>query len=1062
MKRFVQLITAGVALLLLGTSALLAQEATFSPGPGIASGNGANGGFAWGDVNGDGNLDVFTPSVSITMNNITTFAPAASTMTANLPINTNDVGALLADFNGDGVLDLFTTNGGNPASGLYYNTAGVFTAATGTGDLATAGVTGEVFQGVSASPIDHSNYLSLAWPGTFANIAASTGPYPGGGGIWLLKGGPSGFTDIGKGATAGNLGIDTSLSFESWDVRFFDANNDGWQDLLMPSFRNGFSRIDTGLSGPRKGNVLFLNNGAGKFIVPTSATVGRTIYSVGAGNVVSTTADTGIIVEDTVRHFSSIGEQWGDLNNDGNEDLILNGLGASDNRDGNGNYVADVILYGKGDGTFTYKWDGVNVVANNGIVQAPNQRAIDVGDYNNDGLADIYSSGTFAAQHLYRNNGNGTFTDNAALDGLTTGGQRAGQFVDYNNDGFLDVYMFTGGNSFLQKNNTNANRWIGFTPVGAGHNMSAIGARFTVYIGATKQIRVIKAEGGSAGMGGELRANFGLGAATSIDSVSVLWPDGVKQSWTGTQLGAGAGSGITVTNRYWTIVEGSDVPAAPVRIRPSFVASIDTSLSNTDTLSWNTAAAGAVGAKTYQAQVGANLAFSTIVKDIPNLTTTSTIVRLGYSTKYYWRVREFQSGFTGPWSAVDSFHTKYLVCNTTPTKRAPTNNQLGLPLKPTLKVSYVAEASTYHLQVDSVNRFTTNLVLNDSTTALDTFYTFGTNLKPNVKYYWRVRGWNSAGSSAYSPVDSFTIMFVPATPVLAYPISNAPNVPVSPIFKWKRVVPAGQTTPGDSNYVVQSWTFSSAGTKLMRSDTTKHDSSLAVSGLLNRTKYYWQVMTFNQGGSSAFTAIDSFTTATEVPAAPATASPKGATGVNRIVLYVWNPVTNTTSYHLQVSSASDFSVIVYDAKAVDTSLVATDTLLSSTRYYWRVCAVNAGGEGAFSGSATFVTGTVLGVYATVADIPKEFALMQNYPNPFNPSTTISYDIPKAASVTVTIYDVLGRVVTTLVNGVQSANHYREQWNASGVSSGMYFLRIRAISMDGSGEFTAVKKLMLMK
>ena len=248
----------------------------------------------------------------------------------------------------------------------------------------------------------------------------------------------------------------------------------------------------------------------------------------------------------------------------------------------------------------------------------------------------------------------------------------------------------------------------------------------------------------------------------------------------------------------------------------------------------------------------------------------------------------------------------------------------------------------------------------------------------------------------------------------------------------------------------------------MRTDTTKHDSSLAVTGLLNRTKYYWQVMTYNQGGSSAFTAVDSFTTATEVAGAPATSYPKGQTGVNRIVQYIWSPVTNATSYHLQVSSASDFSVIVSDVKVVDTSLVARDTLLASTRYYWRVSAVNAGGEGAFSGSATFVTGLVTDVYAYAGEIPREFALMQNYPNPFNPSTTISYDIPKTASVNVTIYDVLGRAVTTLVNEVQSANHYREQWNASGVSSGMYFLRIRASSVDGSGDFTAVKKLMLMK
>ena len=1092
MKRFVQLITAGIALLFLGTSALLAQEATFSSGPTVASGNGANGGFAWGDVNGDGNLDVFTPSTSITLSSITTFTPAASTMTANLPINTNDVGALLADFNGDGVLDLFTTNGGTPASGLYYNTGGVFTAATGTGDLATAGVAGTVFSGASAAPIDHSNYLSVAWPGTFANVSGSTGPYPGGGGIWLLKGGAAGFTAIGKGATAGNLGIDTSKSYESWDVRFFDANNDGYLDLLMPSFRNGFSRIDTGSSGPRKGCILFVNDGTGKFIVPTSATLPGTptLYAIDslkfktggtADSIVyaSAHADTGIIVDDTVRHFSAIGEQWGDLNNDGNQDLILNGLGANDNRDGNGNYVADVILYGNGDGTFTYKYDGVHVVANNGLVQATNQRAMDVGDYNNDGWADIYASGTFAAQHLYKNNGNGTFTDNAALDGLTAGGQRAGQYVDYNNDGFLDVYMYTGGNSILQKNNTNTNHWIGFTPVGAGHNMSAIGAKFTVYTatqiaGVTKQVRVIRAEGGSAGMGGTLRANFGLGAATAFDSVVVNWPDGTRQSWTSAQLTAGAGSGITVTNRYWTIVEGSNVPAAPVKIRPSFVASVDTSLSNTDTLSWNSAAAGAVGSITYEAQVGSTLAFSTLVKDIQNLTSTSTIVRLGYSTKYYWRVREFQAGFTGPWSSADSFHTKYLVDTVTPNRLYPAANQFGLPLKPTLKVSYVSTASTYKFQVDTLNKFlfrdttsvaanrTSGLVLNDSTTAVDTFYTFTANLKPNVKYFWRVRGWNSAGSSAYSPVDSFTIMFVPATPILAFPGDNAPNIPVNTTFKWKRVVPAGQTTPGDSNYTVNYWTYNLAGTQLLTSVKTTHDSFLVVSGLEFRSKYYWQVMTSNQGGSSAFTAVDSFTTWTEVPLAPTTISPKLTTGVNRIVQYIWNSVQNATSYHLQVALASDFSTLAYDAKSVDTSLVSTDTLLPSTRYYWHVSAVNAGGAGPYSGTATFVTGTIVGVVPFQGPIPKEFALLQNYPNPFNPSTTFSYDLPKAANVKLVVYDVLGRVVATLVDADQFPNRYHIEWNASRIASGMYIYRIQARNLDGSGDFNQVKKLLLVK
>ena len=128
MKRFVQLITAGIALLFLGMGTLLAQEVSFSTGPTIAPAlSAANGGFSWGDLLNNGNLDVFTPSTSVMINNITSFVPAVSTMTQNITLQPNGVGALLADFNGDGVLDLFTTNGGTPASGLYYNTAGVFT-----------------------------------------------------------------------------------------------------------------------------------------------------------------------------------------------------------------------------------------------------------------------------------------------------------------------------------------------------------------------------------------------------------------------------------------------------------------------------------------------------------------------------------------------------------------------------------------------------------------------------------------------------------------------------------------------------------------------------------------------------------------------------------------------------------------------------------------------------------------------------------------------------------------------------------------------------------------------
>jgi hypothetical protein len=95
-------------------------------------------------------------------------------------------------------------------------------------------------------------------------------------------------------------------------------------------------------------------------------------------------------------------------------------------------------------------------------------------------------------------------------------------------------------------------------------------------------------------------------------------------------------------------------------------------------------------------------------------------------------------------------------------------------------------------------------------------------------------------------------------------------------------------------------------------------------------------------------------------------------------------------------------------------------------------------------------------------VPKVYALMQNYPNPFNPSTKIAYDVPKSALVKITIFDLLGREVVNLIDGIHEAGSYSTQWNASNVGSGVYFYRIEATNQDGSTGFTAVKKLMLLK
>ncbi len=87
---------------------------------------------------------------------------------------------------------------------------------------------------------------------------------------------------------------------------------------------------------------------------------------------------------------------------------------------------------------------------------------------------------------------------------------------------------------------------------------------------------------------------------------------------------------------------------------------------------------------------------------------------------------------------------------------------------------------------------------------------------------------------------------------------------------------------------------------------------------------------------------------------------------------------------------------------------------------------------------------------------KDYELFQNYPNPFNPSTTISFQMPKDGFVTLKIYDILGKEVTTLVNEYKTTGKYNVQFNAASLASGMYVYQIKV------GDFSSTKKLMLMK
>jgi hypothetical protein len=101
-----------------------------------------------------------------------------------------------------------------------------------------------------------------------------------------------------------------------------------------------------------------------------------------------------------------------------------------------------------------------------------------------------------------------------------------------------------------------------------------------------------------------------------------------------------------------------------------------------------------------------------------------------------------------------------------------------------------------------------------------------------------------------------------------------------------------------------------------------------------------------------------------------------------------------------------------------------------------------------------------GIATSVNDkniVPSKFSLEQNYPNPFNPSTKIQYNLPEKSFVNITVYNSIGREVTSLVNSVMPAGSHEIVFNASGLNSGVYFYTIKT-----GNNVVQTRKMILMK
>jgi hypothetical protein len=130
----------------------------------------------------------------------------------------------------------------------------------------------------------------------------------------------------------------------------------------------------------------------------------------------------------------------------------------------------------------------------------------------------------------------------------------------------------------------------------------------------------------------------------------------------------------------------------------------------------------------------------------------------------------------------------------------------------------------------------------------------------------------------------------------------------------------------------------------------------------------------------------------------------------------------------------------------NSNYVFSDNKLSSGVYNYRLKQTDYNGDFTY-----FNLSSVINI-----SVPDKFSLSQNYPNPFNPTTKIDYNLPTDANVSLKIYDVTGRLISTLVNEKKLAGYYTKEFDAVNIASGVYFYRLQAGSFVDTKRFVVIK------
>lgn len=355
---------------------------------------------------------------------------------------------------------------------------------------------------------------------------------------------------------------------------------------------------------------------------------------------------------------------------------------------------------------------------------------------------------------------------------------------------------------------------------------------------------------------------------------------------------------------------------------------------------------------------------------------------------------------------------------------------------------------------------------------LNDFTDFG-NLVDNAIYYWRVQSLdNNSGSSEWT--DGSNNFFFNK-------VNNSPNAVVagftpadsvvvsdlSPTVGWQA---AGDPDHSD-NATNLAYNFQLSGSLdfaslLVELKTDPGVTYVELENLDDEKIYFYQVQTIDDEDLvSPWSTVQTFITNVKLdpPSDFALLEPKDGNSISsNEVTFSWaksyDPdLGDYVNYVIYISQDSEFGT--FDKIETGSDTMITVTNLDNGIHYWKVVAYDTDSLltwGSNSDNDPWEIQINTSGLSENNALPSDFHLYTNYPNPFNPATTFKYELPKESKVVLSVFDMSGRLVETLVNQTQSAGYYSVQWDATYYSTGVYFYQIKA------NDFKQVKKCLLIK